>query len=151
MAAGSLETSIVIPALPASVFRWVADYRNARTALEGVRKWEPLDPTRTTGVGARFSVRIALLGVTAGTILEVDTWDEPRVIGWHSDGGPVTVRGRWTFAEHPAGTEVTLALEYDPPGGMLGRFGAGRLRGVARQRLHEGLEVMQEALEDSQR
>ncbi len=147
MAAHRLETSILVQAPRPSVFRWVGDYRNARTVLEGVRQWEPLDPAHTTGAGARFSVRIALLGVTAGTILELDTWDEPAVIGWHSDGGPVDLRGRWTFAEHPSGTHVTLLLEYEPPGGVLGRFGAGRLAGVARRRLHEGLEAMQEALE----
>jgi uncharacterized membrane protein len=149
MAPRSLETSIVVQAPRPTVFRWVGDYRNAAIALEGVRRWEPLDPARTTGAGARFSVRIGLLGVTVGTILEVDTWDEPAAIGWHADGGPVEIRGRWRFDEHPAGTNVTLFLEYEPPGGVLGRFGAGRLSGVARNRLREGLEAMQEALEDN--
>jgi uncharacterized membrane protein len=147
MAGRSLETSIVVRAPRPAVFRWVADYRNAAIALEGVRRWEPLDPARTSGAGARFSVRIAFLGITAGTVLEVDTWDEPAAIAWHSDGGPVDVRGRWTFAEHPAGTRVTLFLEYEPPGGLLGRFGAARLAGVGRQRLDDGLEAMREAVE----
>lgn len=147
MAARSLRTSILVQAPRPSVFRWVGDYRNAPTALEGVRRWEPLDPAHTTGAGARFSVRIALFGVTVGTILEVDTWEEPAAIGWHADEGPVDLRGRWAFAEHPAGTQVSLFLEYEPPGGVLGRFGANRLAGLGRHRLEEGLEAMREALE----
>ena len=143
-----LQTSILIQAARPAVFQWVADYRNAPTALEGVRRWEPLDRTRTTGRGARFSVRIALFGLTAGTILELDRWDEPSVIGWHANGGPVEVRGRWTFSEHPSGTDVTLDLEYEPPGGLLGSFGAGRLAGLGRHRLDAGLEAMRESLED---
>lgn len=150
MAARSLETSIVVRAPRPAVFRWVSDYHNAPIALEGVRRWEPLDPARTTGAGARFSVRIAFFGVTAGTTLEMDTWNPPDVIAWHADGGPVDVRGRWTFADHPAGTSVTLFLEYDPPGGLLGRFGADRLSGLGRQRLEDGLEAMREAIEDEE-
>lgn len=144
-----LQTSILVQAPRQAVFRWVADYRNARTALEGVREWAPLDPSRTAGAGARFSVRIGILGVTARTILVLDTWEEPSAIGWHADGGPVGVRGRWTFAKHPSGTHVTLSLEYEPPGGLIGAFGVDRLAGLGRHRLQAGLEVIREAVEGS--
>lgn len=129
------------------MFGWVGDYRNAPRALEGVRRWEPLDAGHTAGPGARFSVRIAFFGVTAGTVLVLDTWDEPAAIGWHSDGGPVDVRGRWTFLEHPSGTDVTLTLAYRPPGGLIGAFGADRLAGLGRNRLQGGLEALRDELE----
>lgn len=147
MSVRRLQTRILVQAPRQAVFQWVGDYRNAQTALEGVREWEPLDPTRTSGSGARFSVRVGLLGISAGSILVLDTWDEPAAIGWHADGGPVGVRGRWTFAEHPSGTDVTLSLEYEPPGGLIGAFGADRLAGLGRRRLRAGLEVMRDALE----
>lgn len=142
-----LETRVVVQAPRETVFRWVGDHRNAGRALEGVREWQPLDPARVTGVGARFRVRVSLLGVTAGTTLVLDRWDEPSVIGWHADGGPLRVRGRWTFVEHPSGTEVLLGIDYEPPGGALGAFGAGRLAGLARRRLDTGLDVLREAVE----
>lgn len=142
-----LQTSILVQAPRQAVFSWVGDYRNAQTALEGVREWQPLDPARTTGSGARFSVRVGVLGLTAGTILVLDTWEEPSAIGWHADGGPVGVRGRWTFAEHPSGTDVTLSLEYQPPGGLIGALGADRLAGLGRHRLRAGLEAIREAVE----
>jgi uncharacterized membrane protein len=146
-----LQTNILVRAPRRDVFRWVGDYRNAPTALEGVRRWDPLDPSRTTGAGARFSVRIAILGLSAGTTLELDTWDEPATIGWHANGGPMEVRGRWTFAEHPLGTDVTLFLEYEPPGGLLGSLGADRLAGIGRSRLQAGLQAMRESVEAQQR
>ncbi len=142
-----LQTSILVQAPRRVAFDWVADYRNAPRALEGVREWEPLDPGRTTGSGARFKVRIGFLGVTAATILVLDIWEEPAAIGWHADGGPVGVRGRWTFAEHPSGTDVTLSLEYEPPGGLMGALGVDRLAGLGRHRLHAGLETIREAVE----
>lgn len=142
-----LETSILVQAPRQAVFRWVGDYRNAPAALEGVQEWKPLNPARTTGTGARFSVRIGILGVTARTVLVLDTWEEPSAIGWHADGGPVGVRGRWTFAEHPSGTDVTLSLEYEPPGGLIGALGADRLAGLGRHRLQAGLETIRAAVE----
>ena len=147
MSVRRVQTSILVEAPRQAVFRWVADYRNAPAALEGVREWEPLDPTRTTGTGARFSVRIGVLGLSAGTILVLDTWEEPSAIGWHADGGPVRVRGRWAFAEHPSGTDVSLTLEYEPPGGLIGALGADRLAGLGRHRLQAGLEAIREAVE----
>lgn len=148
MTARSLQAGVLVRAPRPVVFRWIADHRNARRVLEGVREWEPVDPRRSTGAGARFRVRIAVLGITAGAILELDAWDEPDRIGWHAEGGPVRVRGRWDLAEHPAGTDVRLHLEYEPPGGLLGALGAGRLAGIGRHRLDAGLEAMRRALED---
>lgn len=142
-----LQTSILVHAPRRAVFGWVADYRNAQTALEGVREWQPLDPARTTGSGARFSVRVGVLGLTAGTVLVLDTWVEPSTIGWHADGGPVEVRGRWTFTDHHSGTDVTLCLEYETPGGLIGALGADRLAGLGRHRLQAGLEAIREAVE----
>lgn len=147
MSVRRLQTSILVQAPRPAVFRWVGDYRNAQTALEGVREWRPLDPARAAGAGARFSVRIGVLGLTAGAVLVLDTWDEPAAIGWHADQGPVAVRGRWTFAEHPAGTDVTLSLEYEPPGGLIGALGADRLAGLGRHRLQAGLEAIREGVE----
>lgn len=147
MTVRNLDTSILVKAPREDVFGWVADHRNAPRVLEGVREWVPLDAGRTTGAGARFRVRVAVLGIVAGAILELDTWDQPESIGWHAEGGPVRVRGRWVFTEHPAGTAVRLHLEYEPPGGVLGAMGAGRLAGLGRHRLDTGLEAMRRALE----
>ncbi|MGH7920436.1 MAG: SRPBCC family protein [Candidatus Dormibacteraceae bacterium] len=142
-----VEASILVQAPSEDVFRWVADYRNASKALDGVRQWRPLDPARTTGRGARFKVRIAVFGITAGTTLEIDRWEEPRVIGWHADRGPVAVRGEWVFAGHPSGTDVRLTIAYDPPGGILGALGTRELGGLARRRLQAGLDTMRDAIE----
>lgn len=147
MAVRRLETGILVHAPREAAFGWVADYRNARRSLEDVREWEPLDPRRTTGPGARFRVRVALLGITAGGVLELDSWEEPEEIGWHAGGARLEVRGRWTFVAHPSGTRVGLALEYEPPGGPLGGFGMDRLAGLAKRRLQAGLETLRDAVE----
>ena len=148
MAARSLETSIVVRAPRPAVFRWVADYRNAAIALEGVRRWEPrIRRVPPVPAGARFSVRIAFLGVTAAPSWRWSTWDEPAAIGWALRRRSRGRAGTLDVRRASRGHRVTLYLEYEPPGGLLGRFGAARLSGVGRQRLDDGLEAMREAVE----
>ncbi|MFZ0218224.1 MAG: SRPBCC family protein [Candidatus Dormiibacterota bacterium] len=142
-----LEVGIVIGRLPEEVFAWLSDYRHAARALDGVRRWEPLGK-RTRGVGTRFAVEMATLGFAVATELEIDRWEVPSTLGWHAVGGPVRVQGLWRLEPHPAGTDVRLAIDYEPPGGALGALGARSLERIGRHRLHSGLEVMRDALED---
>jgi hypothetical protein len=130
----------------AAVFAWVADPRHVPLVLEGVSRWEPLS-ARDGGRGARFDVAMSVLGFPLESVLVLETWDEPREIGWRSEGGVVAQSGSWRFAAVPGGTRVTLEIRYVPPGGAVGGLLAGQVDGLVRARLAEALDRMKAILE----
>lgn len=140
----SARTEIARP--PADVFSWVAEPAHVALVLDGVDRWEPLDG-RATGVGARFDVSMRALGLPLENVLVLDRWDEPRAIGWRSESGLVAQSGGWRFEPRGDGTEVTLTIGYEPPGGALGGLLAGRVDGLVRDRLRRALERMRDMLE----
>jgi ribosome-associated toxin RatA of RatAB toxin-antitoxin module len=146
MATRRFSARTVIARDVGDVFAWVADYRNAARVLDGVDRWEPLDGA-TEGVGARFDVSMRALGLPLENVLVLDRWQEPRAIGWRSVSGPIGQRGGWRFEPRPGGTEVTLSIAYDPPGGAVGGLLAARVDGVVRGRLEGALRRMKTALE----
>lgn len=140
------DASTLIQRNPEAVFDWVADYHNVPRVLRGVSRWEPLGPV-TRGVGARFDAELNLLGIPLANALVLDTWDEPRAIAWHSESGVIAQRGEWRFERRPDGTEVTLTITFQPPGGTAGSLVAQRVDGLVRQRLQAALSSMKKILE----
>ena len=140
------SASTVIARDPAAVFAWVADHRHVPAVLEGVERWEPLGAA-TGGVGARFDVSMRALGLPLENVLVIDRWEEPRAIGWRSETGPIAQSGAWRFEPRRGGTEVTLTIGYEPPGGAVGGLIAGRVDGLVRGRLEAALRRMKAALE----
>ena len=146
MAVRRFSARILIARRPADVFAWVADPGNVALVLEGVDRWEPLED-RATGLGARFDVSMRALGFPLENVLVLDRWDEPRAIGWRSESGLVAQSGGWRFEPLGDGTEVTLTIGYEPPGGALGGLLASRVDGMVRARLERALEGMRDRLE----
>jgi len=146
MAVRRFSARILIARRPADVFAWVAEPRHVALVLEGVDRWEPLDD-RATGVGARFDVSMRALGFPLENVLVLDRWDEPRAIGWRSESGLLAQSGGWRFEPLGDGTEVTLTIGYEPPGGALGGLVAARVDGMVRDRLRRALERMRDRLE----
>jgi uncharacterized membrane protein len=139
---------IMIGREPSTVFAWVADHRNVPRVLEGVSRWEPLG-ARDRGQGARFKVAMRALGIPLETVLVLDTWDEPRAIGWRSESGLIAQTGGWRFEPQPGGTQVTLTICYLPPGGVVGGLLAGQVDSLVRGRLQAALERMKDILEST--
>lgn len=86
------------------------------------------DPVSITAISANEShwKVTAPIGTVEWDSLIIN--DEPgKLIAWRSrEGGEVPNAGTVRFEPAPGdeGTEVTVALEYDPPGGVLGKFAA---------------------------
>lgn len=147
MAERIFSARTLISRSPAEVFEWVADYRNARRALEGVTRWQPTG-RRSRGRGARFDVAVSELGLTLETMLVLDTWDEPNTISWRSESGPIAQRGGWRLLALEAGTEVELTIAYWPPGGAIGALLAARVEGLLRRRLQRAVARMKAIIEE---
>ena len=90
----------------------------------------------------------------AGRMVEWDALiinDEPdRLIAWRSrEGGDVANAGSVRFEDAPGdeGTEVTVALEYDPPGGKLGAAVAKLTRDSASSQIYDALRRFKALME----
>ena len=128
------------------MFDWVADYRNVPRVMAGIKEWRPIGK-QADGVGARYQVALAELPIPVRTKLVIVEWKRPEAIGWATESGPVTNQGRWTFAAEEEGTEVELAVTYQPPAGGLGNILASGIEGIIRRRIVVALDRMKEELE----
>lgn len=77
--------------------------------------------------------------------------DDPgKLIAWRSkEGGDVPNAGSVRFEAAPGdeGTEVTVALEYDPPGGKLGAAVAKLTRDSASSQIYDALRRFKALME----
>ncbi len=95
-----------------------------------------------------------VVSAPAGRTVEWDALvlnDEPdRLIAWRSrEGGDVDHAGSVRFEKAPGdeGTEVTVALEYDPPGGKLGAAVAKLTRDSAASQVYDALRRFKALME----
>lgn len=89
----------------------------------------------------------------AGVTIEWDAEtveDRPELISWRSVGeADVPNQGRVEFKEAPAGrgTEVTVSIDYQPPGGAAGKTAAKLLNSISAQQLEEDLKRLKQLME----
>jgi uncharacterized membrane protein len=114
-----VERSRVVSA-PADVV-WSAVRDPSRYGeILGFGTWDPRGE-ETTGVGARYRIKLPVGSIVLGGEVEVVECDDRCELAWHSVTG-VDHRGRWRLrpSRRGNGTEVTLRLAYQAPGGVLG-------------------------------
>jgi uncharacterized membrane protein len=105
------------------VFAYVADYRNVPDWLFGVQSFEPVGEV-DHGLGAVFDGAMHL-GVTLRSRIEVNAWEDDRLIGFDSVKG-FKNSSRWTFERLGDGgtriiAEVSYSLPFGPAGKALGK------------------------------
>ena len=71
------------------------------------------------GLGAQYYARFPVGSAMIGGRVEIVEYSEPGDLAWNSVTG-IGHRGRWRLRSSAGGTEVTLRLAYDMPGGVLG-------------------------------
>jgi uncharacterized membrane protein len=114
--------------------------------MAGISDWRPLG-AQAEGVGARYQVELGELPIPLRARLVIIEWKRPEAIAWTTEASPVTNRGRWTFERRRGGTEVGLAVTYQPPAGGLGNIVASGIEGLVRGRIIAALDRMKEELE----
>ncbi len=114
--------------------------------MAGVSDWRPLG-AKAEGVGARYQVELGGLPIPLRARLVIVEWKRPEAIGWTTEASPVTNRGRWTLRLRRGGTEIELAVTYQPPAGGLGNIVAIGIEGLVRGRIAAALDRMKEELE----
>jgi uncharacterized membrane protein len=114
--------------------------------MAGISDWRPLG-AQAEGVGARYQVELGELPIPLRARLVIIEWKRQEAIGWTTEASPVTNRGRWAFEARRGGTEVELAVTYQPPAGGLGNIVASGIEGLVRGRIMVALDRMKEELE----
>lgn len=146
MAELELSVPITVKTTPEQAFDYFADHRHVAQVLQGVSRWDPIG-AQTQGVGARYSVEMQALGFPLRSVLKLNRWQRPRLIGWVSESGVVKQSGSFTFAPVTGGTRITLRIAYEPPASMLGAAVARRLDGFVRRRLAAAMDRIRDSLE----
>ena len=109
-------------------------------------RWDPIG-AQAEGVGARYKVEMQALGFPLRSVLRLNRWRRPRVIGWTSETGVIKQTGSFTFERVKAGTRIELRITYEPPASAVGAAVAKRLDGFVRRRLTAALERIRGTLE----
>lgn len=100
------------------------------------------------GVGSRFSQRVRFLGRQAEQVLEVTTYQPPRLLAITAVSGPVPVTVTFRLREEGQGTRLDAVTE-----GKLGgvaRLAAPAMERAARQQAQSDMETLKAVLEGAQ-
>jgi uncharacterized membrane protein len=147
MARLAFSAEVTVKCPPERAFDYFADHRHVAAVLDGVSRWEPIG-VKTQGVGARYNVEIAALGVPLRSVLRLNRWQRPQAIGWVSESGLIKQEGGFTFKKVSGGVHIELRIAYEPPASFVGAAIARRLDGMVRGRLERALERIRERLEE---
>jgi uncharacterized membrane protein len=126
------------------VYTWWRDFENLPTFMRHLESVDVLDARRS-----HWKVK-APAGMTVEWEAEI-VEDEPnRLIAWRSlPGADVENSGIVRFEAAPVGhgTQVTVSLRYEPPGGVVGRAFAKLFGEEPEQQVREDLRALRQVLE----
>lgn len=112
-----VEESVVVDAPRRRVWRLVAEPSRYHRVFDDTN-WRRLNGHR--GDGARYEVHTRVGAAELGGTVEITEQTEGYDLAWVSVRG-LDQRGRWRLRDHPSGgTELTLRVYYEAPGGFLG-------------------------------
>ena len=93
--------------------------------------WEPVPDEPTSGLRARFKLKVRVGSTDLGAVVEVVEHEPPHELAWTASAASTTA-GAGSSRERGEETEVTMRLSYQVPGGFLAliasRLGAPLLR-----------------------
>lgn len=111
-----VEQSVVVDRSAAACYRTWRDFEGLPRFMDTIERVEVLDATRSRWLAKGPP------GVMVEWEAEIVRDVENERIAWHSvDPADVANRGVVEFREHGDGTEVSVTMEWDPPGGGIGR------------------------------
>jgi uncharacterized membrane protein len=108
--------------------------------------WEPIPGEPTSGLRARFRLKVRVGSTDLGAVVEVVEHEPPHELAWTSVSG-IDNRGRWILRERGKETEVTMRLSYQVPGGVLALIASRLGAPLLRRSVRESLGALKETLE----
>jgi len=139
-----VEKSVAIQKTPAELYRFWRNFENLPQFMNHLQSVENLDEKRSHWVTA------APLGTKAEWDAEIVEDRENEYIAWRSlEGSHIESTGSVSFERTltGVGTQVTVRLEYNPPGGMMGAIIANFFGEAPDQQLQEDLFRLKQEIE----
>ena len=139
---GSAKATAVINAPLSDVFGYVDDWRNVQGFTQDLTGWEPVGDV-THGLGAKFHAAMRTGPMTQESTLEITRWEKDAAIGWEPRGG-LKQAGGYTFVDVEGGTQVTLQIDLELPGGIAGKLLGKTIEPALRSNVSKTLENLTE-------
>jgi uncharacterized membrane protein len=109
--------SVVVPASTEEAYRFWRDLTNLPQFMSHLSRIDVVDATHSHWVAS------APIGMTVEWDAKIINDVENKLIGWKSlEHADVVSAGSVRFRPTRGGTEITVHLQYDPPGGKLGQW-----------------------------
>jgi fatty-acyl-CoA synthase len=142
-----VDEAITINCRPSAAWEVVGDPSRYASLISGVTRWESIRPAATTGVGARYAMRMRVGAADVGGEVEVVEHQPGCDLAWTGVTG-IEQRGRWRVREvEPGVTRVTLRIAYQSPGGLTGLVADRLAAGQVRKHVRHTLVDLRERLE----
>jgi uncharacterized membrane protein len=114
-----VEQHCIVNAPREAVWAYMTEPRNYPMFFAGITRWD-VEGRKRRGLGARYRMLMRVGSAEVGGLIEIVEFDEPGDMAWTSVMG-IDQRGRWRLRERGANrTSVTVRLNYNAPGGLLG-------------------------------
>ncbi|MBV9958997.1 MAG: SRPBCC family protein, partial [Acidobacteria bacterium] len=139
-----VRKSIVINRSPEELYSFWGNFENLP------RFMNHLESVRETGEGRSHWIAKAPAGTTVEWDALIVDERENELIAWRSvEGAEVENAGRVTFERTPGGrgTMVHVELEYDPPGGVIGKTVAKLFGEEPEQQVYDALRCLKQVME----
>jgi uncharacterized membrane protein len=130
----------------ATIWEVISDGKRYQDFMAEAERWDVVGD-RSSGLGARWAIRLRVGSAPVGGLVEVTEFDEQSNLAFNAITG-VSMRGRWRLRERRPGlTEVEFRLSYQSPGGLLGLI-ADQVSGpLVRRILKRSLRNLRDLLE----
>jgi uncharacterized membrane protein len=127
--------SVVVPVSPAAAYRFWRDLSNLPSFMSHLRRVDVVDATHSRWIAA------APAGLHVAWDAKIINDIENKLIGWRSlESADVVSAGSVRFRPTASGTEITVHLQYEPPGGRLGDWIAEAFGHSPAQTIRKDLE-----------
>jgi uncharacterized membrane protein len=133
--------SIVVPVSPAEAYQFWRDFSNLPRVFSHLERVDVRDATHSHWVAS------APAGLRVEWDAKVINDVENKLIGWKSlENADVVSAGSVRFRPSPGGTQISVHLQYEPPGGRLGDWLAHAFGQAPAQVIREDLARLRTGL-----
>ncbi len=117
----SVKSAIIVPRLVSDVFAFFLRPANRLSLASPELQMELLAGPEVIELGTRMTWRVRRLGISQRIVSEITALQPDQLLVEEQREGPLrkfirTLR----FEEVPEGTRLTEAIDFEPPGGLLG-------------------------------
>jgi len=146
-----IQDSIAIAVESERAWELIADPASYPRVLSWVTSFEPEEPDREPGVGARYRMRLSVGSAEVGGLVEIVEYEQHRDIAWNNVTG-IEQRGRIRLRDSGTGrVKLTIRMSYNAPGLVLGSIAELLSAPIVSASVSRSLQEVKRELEGTER